>query len=317
MLNRLPPINALRTFEVAAREQSFTRAAELLHITQSAVSHQIRHVESLWGLRLFERRNRRVVLTPEAEALLPVVREFFERLDRTLNELSAQGAKGPLRVSIVSSMALKWLVPRLGRFRQAHPEIDVWLSTTDELVDFDTVDVDVAVRLGHGDWPGLHQTLLLREYVFPVCSPHLFERLGIPGEPAELLDYPLLYRNARDICPRWRDWFADAGVAVRSLPPGSRFPDTSMAVQAAIDGQGVALARSAHVEDDLAAGRLVKLFDIYSPSDVSYYVVCPLGREQHPRIRSFREWLLREAYVSQVAFDRVGEAAGRREAGTA
>lgn len=317
MLNRLPPVSALRAFDVAARELSFTKAAEVLHITQSAVSHQIRHVESLWGMPLFERRNRQVTLTREAQALIPVIREFFERLDRTLNELSAEESKGPLRVSLLQSFAFKWLVPRLGRFNQAHGEIDVWISSSDDIIDFNAAEVDVAIRLGLGDWPGLHATLLLTEYVFPVCSPEQFERMGRPQQPQELLQHPLLYRYADDICAKWRDWFADAGVEVGSLPPGTRFPSTGMAVQAAIDGQGVALARSAHVEDDLKAGRLIKLFDVHCPSNVKYYVVCPLGNEQHPRVAAFREWLLREAVISQAAFDRVGAPTAHRQAAAA
>ena len=127
----MPPVNALRTLDVAARELSFTRAAAQLHITQSAVSHQIRHIESLWGFALFERRNRKVTLTLEAQSIVPVVRDFFEKLDRTLMELSAREAKGPLRVSLLQSFAFKWLVPRLGRFNQAQPDIDVWISSTD------------------------------------------------------------------------------------------------------------------------------------------------------------------------------------------
>lgn len=316
-LYRLPPISALRAFDVAARELSFTKAAEELHVSQSAVSHQIRHIESLWGFPLFVRHNRQVSLTRQAHALVPVIREFFKGLDRTLNEISAEGSKGPLRVSLLQSFAFKWLVPRLGRFNQAHAGIDVWISSTDDIVDFDAAEVDVAIRLGPGGWPGLHETLLLREYVFPVCSPELYESMGRPQAPAALLQQPLLYRYADDICAKWRDWFADAGVEVGSLPPGTRFPSTSMAVQAAIDGQGVALARSAHVEDDLEAGRLIKLFDVHSPSHVKYFLVCPLGNEQHVRIAAFREWLLREAVISQAAFDRVGIPRGqpRRAAG--
>ncbi len=220
-----------------------------------------------------------------------------------------------MRVSLLQSFAFKWLVPRLGRFNQAQSGIDVWISATDDIIDFDATEVDAAIRLGPGGWPGLHETLLLSEYVFPVCSPALYEHMGRPQVPEALLQQPLLYRDADDICARWRDWFADAGVEVGSLPPGSRFPSTGMAVQAAIDGQGVALARSAHVEDDLASGRLIKLFDVYSPSNVKYYLVCPLGNEEHPRIAAFRAWLLGEAVISQAAFDRVGIPAGQRAAG--
>ncbi len=304
MTTRLPPTAALRALEAAARHLSYTRAAEELHITQSAVSHQIRHVETLWGVKLFVRRGRRLALTEEAMAVVPIVREFIDRLEAALSELRFEEDRQSLRVSMVQSFAFKWLVPRLERFKRAHPEIDVWLSTTDDLVKFQTAGVDVAIRLGHGDWPHVYSTLLLREYVFPVCSPHFLERYAWPQQPEELLRYPLLYRHSVDICPRWRDWFRDAGVAVKRLPKGSHFPDTSMAVQAAIDGHGIALARSAHVEDDLARGRLIKLFDVHSPSSVAYYFVCPKGAERQPRIAAFHRWISAEAADAQRAFDR-------------
>ena len=168
---RLPPTAALRALEAAARHLSYTRAAEELHITQSAVSHQIRHVEGLWGLKMFARRGRRLALTPEGQALVPIVREFMDRLAEALKELGSQEERGALRVSLLQSFAYKWLVPRLGEFARIHPEIDVWISTSDRYADFRSADVDVAIRLGTGDWPDLHVTPLLHEYAFPVCSP--------------------------------------------------------------------------------------------------------------------------------------------------
>ena len=164
----------------------------------------------------------------------------------------------------------------------------------------------MAIRLGHGEWMEYHLDLLLREYVFPVASPDLLKRLGYPNKPDDLLHYPLLYRHSYDNCPRWRDWFRDAGIAIKSLPRGSRFPDTSIAVQAAVDHQGIALARSAHVEAELAAGRLIKLFDVFSPSPVSYYIVCPQSAIKQPRIAAFRNWLLEEARISQKLYDVIG-----------
>ncbi|MGI9303947.1 MAG: transcriptional regulator GcvA [Gammaproteobacteria bacterium] len=302
---RLPPIAALRALEASARRLSYTRAAEELHVTQSAISHQIRHIEELWGLKLFGRRGRQLVLTPEGQAIVPIVRDFMDRMTGVLKQLRADDDRGSVRVSLVQSFAFKWLVPRLGHFNEQHPDVDVWISTSEDLVDFGSDELDLAIRLCRGECPDLHSTLLLREYVFPVCSPRFLERVTPPEGPADLLRLPLLYRHSDDICPRWRDWFHDAGVEVRRLPKGSHFSDTSMAVQAAIDDQGIALARSAHVEDDLAAGRLRKLFDVYSPSNVAYYIVCPPGSENLTRIKAFREWLLAEAAVSQAEYDRI------------
>lgn len=303
---RLPPTAALRAFESAARHLSYTRAAEELSITQSAVSHQIRHIEQLWELKLFLRRGRSLRLTEAGHVLAPIVRDFIKRLSAKLAELRPGDDRSvSLRVSLLQSFAFKWLVPRLGQFSQQHPSINVWISTTDELIDFSMHEVDVGIRLGHGGWSGLSEELILREYVFPVCSPRFLSRIMPPETPEDLLRYPLIYRHSQDICPRWRDWFRDAGVEIKSLPKGSKFPDTSMAVQAAIDDFGVALARSAHVQDDLATGRLVKLFDVSSPSNVAYYFVCPKGRESEPNIRAFHDWVVEEAVLSQKEFDRV------------
>ena len=165
---RFPPIAALRALEAAARHMSYTKAAVELHITQSAVSHQIRHAEELWGLKLFERRGRRILLTQNGQALIPVVRDFINGLTTTLEELKGEDSRDSLRVSLLQSFAFKWLVPRLGNFNQERPGIDVWISTTEELVDFSLDNADMGIRLGHGNWPELHVTPLLKEYVFPV-----------------------------------------------------------------------------------------------------------------------------------------------------
>ena len=305
MTIRFPPISALRALEAAARHLSFTRAAEELFVTQSAISHQIKHAEELWGVKLFEKRGRRIILTEAGHALVPVIRHFIRRITLTLEDLSEK-AEGPsaLRVTLLQSFAFKWLVHRLGYFNHDYPEIDVWISTTDNLVDFDAKNADVGIRLGYGNWNNLHEELLLTEYVFPVCSPHFLREHPALEAPAELLKLPLLRRSVIDICPRWRDWFRDAGVTVKRMPKGTKFPQTSLAIQAAIDHQGVALARSAHVLDDLNAGRLVRLFpEVLSRSSVSYYFVCVPDRETEPQIAAFREWLLREARKSQAEFD--------------
>ncbi|MGI9310837.1 MAG: transcriptional regulator GcvA [bacterium] len=304
---RFPPISALRALESAARHLSYTRAAEELFVTQSAISHQIKHAEELWELKLFEKRGRRIVLTEAGHALVPVVRDFIRRITLTLEDLGEKN-EGPaaLRVTLLQSFAFKWLVHRLGHFNQDYPGIDVWISTSDNLVDFDAENADVGIRLGYGNWSNLHEELLLTEYVFPVCSPRFAEQHPIPEAPAKLLEMPLLRRSAVDICPRWRDWFRDAGVRVNKMPAGGKFPQTSLAVQAAIDHQGIALARSAHVLDDLNAGRLIRLFpQVLSRSSVSYYFVCMPDRETEPQIAAFREWLLRETNESQKEFDQM------------
>lgn len=305
---RFPPISALRALEAVARHLSYTRAAEELFVTQSAISHQVKHAEELWGLKLFEKRGRHIILTEAGHALVPVIRDFIRRITLTLEDLGEKSDAPPaaLRVTLLQSFAFKWLVHRLGHFNHDYPDIDVWISTSDNLVDFDTKNADVGIRLGYGNWSGLHEELLLTEYVFPVCSPQFLKEHEVPKNPAGLLDLPLLRRDAVDICPRWRDWFRDAGVSVKRMPTGTQFPQTSLAVQAAIDDQGIALARSAHVLDDINAGRLVRLFpEVLSKSSVSYFFVCGPGRETESQIAAFREWLLREAKESQKEFDRM------------
>ncbi len=305
MAIRFPPMAALRALEAVARHLSYTHAAEELFVTQSAISHQIKHIEDLWEIKLFERRGRRIVLTEAGHALVPVVRDFIRRITATLEEITEKdGSSSALRVTLLQSFAFKWLVPRLGHFNHEYPDIDVWISTSDELVVFDSEKADVGIRLGYGRWGNLHEELLLQEYVFPVCSPHFLEQYGVPENPEDLLNLPLLRRNAVDILQRWRDWFKDAGVVVKKMPKGTQFPQTSLALQAAIDDQGVALARSAHVLDDVKAGRLVRLFPkVKSKSNVSYFFVCVPGRENEPQIAAFRDWLMREAAQSEKEFE--------------
>ena len=295
MPGRLPPISALRALEAAARHMSFTRAAHELNVTQSAISHQIKTLEDLWGLKLFKRTVRGVTLTPTGEELAKVTREFFDRMTRTLDGLRVSSSHEPLRVDTLQSFAVKWLVPRLGRFHEIHPEIDVWISTHERLVDFGSDDVDLAIRLGHGRYPGLHASLLMREEVYPVCTPAFFAQDGLPESPRELLDYPLLLRLGEPNHPNWEQWFEAAGLPGVRPVAGPRFPDSNMAIEASKDGLGVALARTAHVADELATGELIRLFDVACPSSVAYYLVCPEGREGEPRIAAFRDWIMSEA----------------------
>ncbi len=308
---RYPPITALRALESAARHLNFTRAAEELHVTQSAISHQIRHVEALWQMKLFEKKGRTLALTESGQVAVPVVRDFLNKISATVEGLQRRVEGGAIRVSLLQSLAFKWLVPRLGHFNERHPGVDVWIATSEELADLSAGGVDVGIRLGRGNYPGLKVIPLLREFVFPVASPYFLKKHGMPETPADLHHYPLLYRTAVDICPRWRDWFRDAGCEPRILPHGTHFPDTSMAVQAAIDHQGIALARSAHVVDDLSAGRLVKLFAVSSLSPVAYHLVCRPESARQQSVADFINWLTGEARQSQEEFDRQ---AGLRQA---
>lgn len=298
MAKFLPPLNALRAFEASARHLSFTRAAGELNVTQAAVSHQIKALEARLGTALFKRMNRALLLTDAGQAYVPAVREAFESIARATDQLMRRDRLGALTVSVLPSFAAKWLVPRLGRFRDAHPEIDVRISTDHHMVDFARQDVDMSIRYGNGDYPGLHCVRIMTEDVFPVCSPALLQGLHPLLKPADLKHHTLLHDDFR---LDWRIWLLSAGVKGVDPDRGPAFTDSSMVVQAAVEGQGVALARSVLAASDLAAGRLVRPFDVSMPARWAYYAVCPLATRDNPKIKAFREWILAEAEKTKAA----------------
>ncbi|NMP27401.1 transcriptional regulator GcvA [Rahnella sp. SAP-1] len=297
----LPPTATLRAFEVATRHTTFTSAAAELFITQSAVSHQLKNLEDIWGLQLFE-RGKKLSLTPAGAALAPLVREFFSKLETTLADLREQNGRIRLRVNTTYSFALKWLLPRLPDLARLHPEILVTLESTDKAINFASTESDVAIRFGHGNYPALHTEFMFREQLFPVASPALLQRFGTPGEPAELLRYPLLTRDGAELVPKWGVWFKLIGINTDVLPESVRFADTNMTIAAALLGQGIALARSGHVEKEISDGSLVRLFDVPFPSPAAYYFVCPRGIETQPHIMKFRSWLLAESQQAQLSY---------------
>ena len=297
----LPPTATLRAFEVATRHGTFTSASEELHVTQSAVSHQLKNLEDIWGVQLFQ-RGKSLRLTPAGAALAPIVRTFFMNLEATLADLREENGRVRLKVSTTYSYALKWLLPRLPNLAELHPEILVTLDCTDTPVNFASGEADVAIRLGGGNYPALHSEFMFREHIFPVASPDLLKRFGMPREPAELLRYPLLARDGSDLVPNWEVWFQAIGLGVTSLKENVRFPDTNMTVEAALLGQGIALVRSGHVEKELRDGSLIRLFDVPFPSPLAYYLVCPKGVETQPHVASFRDWLLDESTAAGITY---------------
>ncbi|WP_296184114.1 transcriptional regulator GcvA [Pseudomonas sp. UBA1879] len=300
-MKALPPTAALRAFEVATRHSTFTSASEELHVTQSAVSHQLKHLEDLWGLQLFH-RGKTLSLTPAGAALAPIVREFFGNLEATLSDLKEQNGRVRLTVSMTYSFAIKWLLPRLPALSRLHPEILVTLDTTDRAINFAEAEADVAIRLGGGKYPALFSEFMFREQIFPVASPDLLQRFGMPREPSELLRYPMLTRDGSDLVPKWEVWFQHVGIGISDLRESVRFSDTNMTVEAALLGQGVALVRSGHVEKEVGEGSLIKLFDVAFPSPVAYHFVCPKGLESQPHIVLFRNWLREESAKSVQAY---------------
>lgn len=306
MKRRLPPLNALRAFEAAGRHLSFSKAAAELNVTPAAISHQVKALEEFCGVPLFRRLTRALLLTDAGQAALPLLGEGFDKLAAAVERLDAAEDGPLLTVSVAPSFAAKWLVPRLDRFRAAYPDYDVRIDATDRVIDFARETADVAVRYGPGTYLGLRADRLMSEVSSPVCSPRLLEGPHRLREPADLRHHTLLHvdwHREDEATPNWRMWLLAAGVRDVDATRGLRFNQESMVVQAAIDGQGVGLGSNVLVADDIAAGRLVRPFDLSlaDPLDFSYYVVCPETAVDRPKVAAFRAWVIAEA--SQQADD--------------
>ncbi|MCO7226787.1 transcriptional regulator GcvA [Pleionea sp. CnH1-48] len=300
MPRRLPPLNSLRAFEASARHLSFTRAAEELFVTQAAVSHQIKSLEEFLGVPLFIRKNRKLLLTDEGQEYWPKIRDIFEKLALATEQLKALGASGPLTVSVVPTFAIVWLVPRLSRFSQLYPDIDVRLKAVDRTVDFLQEDVDIAIYYEKGDYgPGLYSETLLHEFLTPVCSPSLLDGDLPLNEPQDLKQHTLLHDASTD---EWRAWLKLAGVKGADLRHGPVFSHSSMVIQAAIHGQGVALGHNVLSKPDIQANRLIRPFDIVLPSDYKYDLVCPEESAERPKVKAFRDWIT-ELVASEEALE--------------
>jgi LysR family transcriptional regulator, glycine cleavage system transcriptional activator len=290
----------LRAFEAAARHLSFTRAAAELNVTQTAISHQIHRLEEQIGIPLFVRRNRALLLTREAEAYLPAVRTAFEDLRRATARLRRPDREGLLTVSTTASLAAKWLVTRVAAFQDANPGIEVRITTSPHLVDFEREEVDIAVRYGRGSWPGLRANWLMAEDIFPVCSPALLTGDKPLRRPEDLAHHTLLHATVSR--EDWQLWLTAAGLPVTlATRRGMSFDQSFMAIQAAVEGLGIALGRTRFVEADIAAGRLVVPFDIVLPADAGFYVVAPEASADTPRIALFRDWLIGSVAPGSVA----------------
>ena len=296
----LPPLNPLRSFEAAARHQSFTRAADELCVTQGAVSHQVKALEAELGLKLFNRERQGLAITEAGRDYLGVVRDAFDRIALGTDRLLQRAKAGVITVSASPDFAAKWLVSRLGRFAEAHPEIELRVSAAMHHVDFAREDVDLAIRHGAGDWAGLDAVNLCFEELFPVCSVALLRGGRGIRLPRDVLQFPLLHLDDRR---NWSRWLEAAGASGEGLLHGPIFNHASMLIDAAIDGQGIALARTALAAADLINGRLVRLFQFALPLKKTYWIVCPQATSSIPKIAMFRQWLLAEAAQDQRQLD--------------
>jgi LysR family glycine cleavage system transcriptional activator len=294
MVGPLPPLSSLRSFAAVARHLSFSRAAEELHVTPGAVSQQVRSLEELLDTRLFDRTRRSVVLTDAAVRMLPEIQAALELLARAIAKKASPSAARTLTISVTPSFASKWLVPRLPMFYERHPDIDLRISATVGLADFKRDKVDLAIRLGHGKYPGLHAEALFSEALTQFCSPELMQRKGGLKKPDDLSKHRLIHDTS---IPgggehhAWEQWLRLAGAKNVSAQRGARFTLAELAMQAAIDGAGVVLGRVVLAEGDLAAGRLVRPFKVALPLEVSYFLVRLNARPPRQEMQCFREWL--------------------------
>jgi len=294
-------LNALRAFEASARHESFSAAAVELNVTPAAVGQLVRGLEEWLGMPLFVRSaggRARLAVTDAAARALPEIQAGFERLSAGLDRLKQGAADGVLTVTVSPAFAAKWLLPRIERFQAAWPETDMRLDTSLKPVDFVAQRIDVGVRYGRGQWPGLAAEKLMDEEVYPVCAPALLATATLQA-PGDLRGQVLIHDQSVDTSTgfaSWQAWLRHAGVQGVPTDRGLRINNSAAVLQAAIDGQGVALARSVMAHDDLAAGRLVRLFaEVRFESELAYYVVYRPECANLPRVVAFRDWLRNEA----------------------
>lgn len=306
MRRQLPPLNALRAFEAAARHLSISRAASELNVTPAAISHQIRLLEDHIGLPVFMRNGRGLSLTDAGAAGVRDLREGFARLTAAMDAIDSLGEAGVLSVSVAPSFAAKWLLPRLDTFQTRHPEIDVHVSASMQLVDFARDGVDLAIRYGAGGYSELTVEKLLTERVVPVCSPELIAAAGGLRSIDDLVGVTLLHDDSPDndpSCPNWEMWLRAAGNTHIDTTRGPRFNQSSLVIEAAVLGRGIALAKAALAAEDLRSGRLVQPFASVMTVDFAYYIVAPRGKLNLPKVSYFIDWLRQQAKAEEPLRD--------------
>lgn len=289
MATRLPPLNALRAFESSARHLSFTKAADELFVTQAAVSHQIKLLEEHLSIKLFMRKNRALLLTEEGQSYFLDIKDVFTSVLDATERLLARGAKGAITLSLPPSFAIHWLVPRLSTFNELHPDIDVRIKAVDQTDGLLTEDVDVAIYYGRGQWAKVQADKLHTEYLTPVCSPLVFNGHKPLKTPADLVHHTLLHDSSRK---DWQRWCKQVNVQAVNVNHGPIFSHSSMVLQAAIHGQGLALAHNILAKPDIDAGRLICPFPDVLINRSSYYLVCRENQADIGKIAAFRQWML-------------------------
>ncbi len=298
MSARLPPLNALRAFEAAARHQSFVKAAAELHVTPAAVSHQVKQLEEILTVTLFHRLPRGLVPTHAAKAMLPELGRGFAQFARAVQAAREGGLAGQLRLTVLPSFAQLWLLPRLGRFLALRPEIEVVILGSTRVVDLVREGIDLGIRYGPGRWPGVETRFLFSEETFPVCAPALLDGPPPLRRPADLRQHRLLHDwdlTAGETWLGWPAWLQKLGLGDLPADRGLQLPDSVMLTEAAVRGLGVAIGRTSLSGEHLAAGRLVRPFALTMKADFSYFAVLPEGLAPGPRARIFLDWLVEES----------------------
>jgi LysR family glycine cleavage system transcriptional activator len=318
MRRPLPPLNALRAFDATARHSSFSKAADELHVTPAALSHQIRGLEDLLGLKLFHRRARSIELTETGRLIQPGIRTGFDSLRVAMDLLDRNRRDHVLVVSSTPGLTAKWLVPRLYRFLAGHPDIDTRITASVGYADFTSDGVDLGIRLSSGAHPGLHVEKLSDEWLLPLCSPRLLEADPPLRGPADLPRFNLIQIDLPGVVPTWADWMQLAGIEGIDTRRGLRLNVADHALDAASEGAGVVLGYKVVASHDIAQGRLVAPFGPEIPvPGRSYFFVCPKGDEKRPAIKAFRDWVFAEIQETSALLMRVTEGLGKGAPATA
>ena len=300
----LPPLNSLRAFESAGRHLSFSKAADELNVTPGAISQQIRTLEEFLEIRLFKRRNRMIILTEPGQIFLPLLAEGFTSITEAVDTVRRSQRDEPLTISAAPSFTSRWLIPRLCKFQALHPEIDVRIDASSRLVDFIHEDIDVGIRFGTGEFEGLDPIYLFSFDLIAVCSPELFHQGDGIRELSDIRNHTLLHNEDADVGDSWPDWgmwLATAGVDDIDPSGGIYFNQGEMIINAAIEGQGIALVGNVLAAGEIEAGRLVQLFETSLPVRLSFHLVTSRQKARSPKVIAFREWVLAEsAYLRET-----------------
>ncbi len=299
----LPPLNSLRAFESAGRHLSFSRAAEELSVTPGAISQQIRGLEDFLEIKLFKRRNRSIVLTDAGQIFLPLLSDGFSSISEAVDTVRKSRCDQPLTITAPPSFTSKWLIPRLCKFQSLHPDIDVRIDASSHLVDFVRDDIDVGIRFGDGEYPELESIFLFSFDLIPVCSPQLLTDGKGLGDVSDIRHHTLLHDDDRDIdpsCPDWAMWLATAGVDDIDASRGIYFNQGEMIIEAALEGQGIALVSSVMAAGEIESGRLVQPFETRLPVRLRFHLVTSAQKARNPKVAEFRQWILEEsAYLRE------------------